>query len=198
MSDCKPCCEPYSSCCWPDDKHFGEGAVELRVPSSAALGAVWHAAILDTNGVPPGSIIKSQDGFDVLFRVELSGELWQCITGCWCFDLGFTAIGEGTNFDLSRYLGRPKLELKDWKGCGNRCEHGPGCANRFKVELQVHVPPNTIPAPHCGIVYECAARASFFCCCCEEEGHGKDDYVHTGRTPILTGYDSLEEREFYS
>lgn len=199
MTCCKSC-EPYPSCCWPDDPHFSEGAVELRVPSSAALRAYWHADILDTNGVPPGTIIKTGDGFDVRFRVELKGELWKCITGCWCFNLGFTSIGRGQSFDLSELVNPSGLQLKNWKGCAYRCKDGDASKQDcFSVELTVRVPPNTIPADYCGSLYECGGRVAFYCCCDDQpqQTHDADSYLHDDQTPILIGFDALEEREFY-
>jgi hypothetical protein len=163
---------PYPSKCWPDDKDYLDGASELRVPPSTALKAYWDADIRDTYGVNPGTIIAVTDPFVVRFRVELIGDLWHCIRGDWCFELGFTAIGDGPDFDLSDKLPAGVLHRKDWDGCESRC-----------IEVCYTVPPGTIPAESCGTLYEVGARFSLHCCKRER--------------PILVGYEALEEREFY-
>jgi hypothetical protein len=163
--------------CWPDDKDYLDGRKELRVPSSKLLKAHWDADIIDVEGVKPGTIIAVTDDFVVRFRVELVGELWLCLGGCWCFDLGFTAIGDGEDFNLSRKLPPNVLEIRDWRGCETRC-----------IELCYRVPAETIPADYCGTLYEVGARFSLHCCCNGEHKHER---------PILVGYEALEEREFY-
>jgi hypothetical protein len=168
--DCKK--EPYPSTCWPGDQDFLDGAVELRVPLSTALTARWDADVRDVNGVPPNSIISVQDDFQVRVRVELTGDLWSCICGNWCFDFGFTAIGAGTNFNLSTLLPAGALDISDWEGCKTRC-----------IEKTVTVPAGTIPGDRCGTLYEVGARFAFFCC--------------EGTRPILVGYESKCQIEFY-
>jgi hypothetical protein len=163
---------PYPSTCWPRDQDFLDGAVELRVPPSTALKARWDADLIDANGVKPNTIISIKDDFQVRVRVELTGELWNCICGNWCFDFGFTAIGAGTNFNLSDKLPAGALDVKDWEGCTTRC-----------IKKVVTVPAGTIPADHCGTLYEVGARFAFFCC--------------EGIRPILVGYESKCEIEFY-
>ena len=86
-----------------------------------ALSAYWDADIVDQNGVPPGTIISVTDPFLVRFHVELRGELWHCIHGDWCFDLKFTSIGDGPNFDLSDKVPAAALDVKGWDGCQTRC-----------------------------------------------------------------------------
>jgi len=162
----------YPSRCWPGDGDFEKGAVELRLPPETSLKAYWHAELLDSYGVPPGTIISVADPFEVRFRVELIGDLWHCIHGDWCFDLGFTAIGDGTNFDLSDKLPPGALDLKDWEGCATLC-----------IEVRYTVPAGTIPAEACGTLYEVGAKFSLHCCKRER--------------PILVGSQALEEREFY-
>src|SRR5512133_1286689 len=103
--------------CWPDDRDYLDGRVELRLPPERGLQASWDADILDVNGVRPGTIIAVTDAFDVRFRVELVGALWQCFCGDWCFDIGFTSIGDGTNFDLANKLPAGVLDKTGWKGC---------------------------------------------------------------------------------
>jgi len=178
MSECCKHRIPHSHC-WPDDQDYLDGATEIRVPSSAQLRAYWDADILDVNGVPPGTIISVEDGFVVRFRVELHGHLWRCMTGCWCFDIGFTAIGDGPDFNLSDKFAPGTFEIHDWKGCDTRC-----------IEKSVPVPKETIPADACGTLYECGARFALHCCC-------EPDHQHRGKRPILVGYEALEEREFY-
>ena len=90
----------------------------------------------------------------VRFRVELKGRLWYCLCGHWCFNVGFSAIGKGEDFNLSDVLPDPKqLNIQDWKGCDTRC-----------IELYVTVPAGRIPAERCGTVYECAAWFELRCC----------------------------------
>lgn len=163
---------PTNPPCWPDDSDYLDGRTEVRVPPATHLEAYWDTDVLDTNGVPPATIIRSSDGFKVRFRVELLGELWLCLCGHWCFELKFTAIGDGRNFDLSDLLSRDKFEIRDWKGCATRC-----------IELCVEVPGGTVPAERCGTLYEVGATFALFCC--------DREY------PILVGYEALEEIEFY-
>jgi len=166
-----------SSPCWPEDTDYLDGRTEIHVPSSGALRAFWDADVLDSNGIPPGTIISTADGFTVRFRVELVGDLWRCLAGCWCFELCLTAIGKGDNFNLSEKLPAGVLEVKDWRGCSTRC-----------VELSYSVPAGTIPAENCGTLYEVGARFALHCCC---------DASHPHERPILVGYEALEEIEFY-
>lgn len=164
----------FTSECWPNDKDYLDGVVELRLPASTALRAYWDADIFDQNGVPPGTIIAVTDAFLVRFRVELRGELWHCIHGDWCFELKFTSIGEGSNFDLSSKLPPGVFEKNGWDGCNpsDRC-----------IDVSVLVPAGTIPAEHCGTLYE--VGATFALRCCQRD------------RPVLVGYEALEELEFY-
>src|SRR5512140_2535230 len=43
--------------CWPEDTDYLDGRSEIHVPSSGALRAFWDADVLDSNGIPPGTII---------------------------------------------------------------------------------------------------------------------------------------------
>lgn len=158
--------------CWPDDKDYLDGATELHVPPSTALKAYWDADVLDVNGVPPGTIIAVTDAFVVRFRVELVGELWHCICGNWCFELKFTAIGGGTNFDLSTLLPPGSFELTDWEGCKTRC-----------IEVEVTVPAGTVPAERCSTLYEVGATFELRCC--------------DRPRPVLVGYEAKEEIQFF-
>jgi hypothetical protein len=166
--------EGFISQCWPDDPDYLDGVVELSVPPSTALEAYWDADIVDQNGVDPGTIIKVTDPFLVRFRVELRGDLWHCIHGDWCFDLKFTTIGEGPNFDLSKKLDPGVLDKTGWNGCKaeDRC-----------IEVKYTVPAGTVPGDLCGSLYE--VGATFALRCCEDE------------RPILVGFEAIEEREFY-
>ena len=156
--------------CFPDDPDHLDGMSELNLPNGA-LRAYWDADVLDVNGVSPGRIIGSDNAFKVRFRVELVGALWGCICGSWCFDLRFTAIGEGENFNLSSYVGKDKFEISDWQGCVGTC-----------IELCVPVPAGTIPSGDCSTVYEVVATYELHCC---------DTHV------ALVGYEALEEYQFY-
>lgn len=162
----------YFPPCWPNDADYLDGRTEVRVPPSTSLKAYWDTDVIDSNGVPPGTIIAVADAFTVRFRVELVGELWHCICGDWCFELKFTAIGDGTNFDLSDKLGQGEFEIKGWKGCDRRC-----------IELVIVVPAGTIPAERCGTLYQ--VGATFALRCCDRD------------RPILVGYENLKEIEFY-
>jgi hypothetical protein len=164
--------EGFVSECWPNDPDYLDGVVELRLPASTALEAYWDADIVDQNGVPPGTIISVTDPFLIRFRVELRGALWRCIHGDWCFDLKFTSIGDGPNFDLSDKLPPGVLDLKGWDGCQTQC-----------IEVSYTVSAGTVPADHCGRLYE--VGATFALRCCNQD------------RPILVGYEALEEREFY-
>lgn len=163
---------PTDSPCWPQDPDYLDGRTELKVPSSKALEAYWDADVNDTNGVPPGTIIDVTDPFVVRFRVELVGDLWHCVCGSWCFELKFSAIGDGPNFDLSSKLPAGVFDVNDWEGCKTRC-----------IEVVYTVPPNTIPAANCGTLYEVGATFALRCC--------------NRPRPILVGYEALEEIEFY-
>ncbi len=164
--------EGFVSECWPNDPDYLDGVVELRVPVSTALMAYWDADIVDQKGVPPATIISVTDPFLVRFRVELRGELWHCIHGDWCFDLKFSSIGSGPNFDLSALLPAGAFDKKGWDGCQTRC-----------IEVAYTVPAGTVPGEHCGSLYE--VGATFALRCCDRD------------RPILVGYEALEEREFY-
>ncbi|MCB0873488.1 MAG: hypothetical protein H6531_08405 [Actinobacteria bacterium] len=157
----------YTSIRWPGQDPL-DGWTELPL-SPAVMTAYWDTDIIDTSGIPSTKIIRVTDSFDVWFRVELAGTIWKCMTGTWEFDIGFTAIGSGSNFDLSSLV--PNLTDPDWKGC-----------DRLWVEKKVTVPPNTIPINGRGTVYELAAK--FFLVCCD--GH-----------VAATGAEALEEYEFY-
>ena len=162
---------PTKPPCWANDRDWLDGKAELNLPKGA-LHAYWDTDILDVNGVAPGTIIGTDDPFSVRFRVELDGDLWSCICGSWCFDLGFTPIGKGTNFDLSEKLAdKSKLEIKDWRGCDTTC-----------IDLTVDVPAGTVPVDLCSTVYEVAATFELHCC---------NDHV------AVVGYEALEEYQFY-
>jgi hypothetical protein len=161
-----------TSLCWPRDRDYLDGRTEIRLPSERLLHAYWDADILDSNGVPPPTIISIADDFYARFRIELVGGLWQCIAGDWAFDLGFTPIGEGTGFDLSDHLAPGTLEVKGWKGCETLC-----------VETFVRVPAGTVPAErYDGTLYEVGAKFQLHCC---------------GKPAPVVGYEALEEYQFY-
>jgi hypothetical protein len=160
-----------SAPCWPDNKDWLDGKTEIEV-SARHLKAHWDADILDTDDKNKHDrIIDRDDTFQVRFRVQLEGRLWKCICGSWRFDLGFTAIGKGTNFDLSDYLANPAvLQVNDWRGCDTLC-----------IELLITVPAGTIPADKYSTVYEIAAKFELRCC---------DEHV------AVAGYEALEEYQF--
>lgn len=161
-----------TSQCWPNDQDYLDGATELHVPSSAVLKAYWDADLIDQYGVDPGTIIAVTDPFVVRFRVELVGDLWRCLRGDWCFDMLFGAIGDGPSFNLSDKLPAGTLDKKGWEGCQEVC-----------IEVKYTVAPGTIPAEHCGTLYEVGATFALRCC-------NRD-------RPILVGFEALEERQFF-
>lgn len=146
---------PIKSVCWPDDPDWLDGPTEIFI-STKYLKAYWDADILDDDKDPHDTIIESNEAFTVRFRVELQGRLWKCISGHWCFDLGFSAVGDGKDFDLSDVLPdslKQKLMLCDWQGCQTTC-----------IEISFEVPPGTIPAGYCGTLYEVGAKFELRCC----------------------------------
>ena len=161
----------------PDTIDWLDGSTEIEL-STRDLRAYWDADIIDVDDKNKhDKIIERKDRFDVRFRVYLKGRLWGCICGHWCFNVGFTAIGKGENFNLSDVLPDPSvLQIRDWKGC-----HG-----RY-IDFTVHVPPNTIPVERCGSVYEVAAWFELRCC-----GYCEDEHSHLA----VAGYEALEEYQF--
>lgn len=157
---------PTQPPCWPNDPDWLDGATEIFL-SAKNLKAYWDADILDDDDNPHDTIIEANEDFQVHFRVELKGRLWKCICGHWCFDLGFTAIGKGEDFNLSDVLPDPlkeKLRLCDWQGCQTRC-----------IDILLTVPAGTIPTGYCGTLYEVGAKFELRCCgdCdCDDKEHG--------------------------
>jgi len=153
--------------CWPDDPDYLDGSTEILLPSEKYLKAYWDCDIIDDDKNKQDTIIESSEAFNVLFRVELRGKLWKCICGHWCFDLCFTAIGDGKNFDLSDVLPdnlKEKLRLCEWKGCETLC-----------IDVPITVPGGTIPADYCGTLYQVGAKFELRCCgdCdCDDPEHG--------------------------
>jgi hypothetical protein len=168
--------DPLRFPCWPEDRDWLDGKTEIFL-STKHLKAHWDADIIDDDKNKHDTILERDEAFQVRFRVELEGRLWRCICGHWCFNLGFTAIGRGEDFNLSDVLPDPKqLHVKDWKGCDRRC-----------IEVCVTVPPGRIPADGCGTVYEVAAWFELRCC-----GDCDDEKSHLA----VAGYEALEEYQF--
>jgi hypothetical protein len=141
--------------CWPNDPDWLDGQTEIFL-SAKHLKAYWDADIFDDDKNPHDTIIESKEVFTVRFRVQLQGRLWKCICGHWCFDLCFTAIGDGKDFNLSDVLPdslKQQLRLCDWSGCKTRC-----------IEICIDVPAGTIPADRCGTLYEVGAKFELHCC----------------------------------
>jgi hypothetical protein len=140
-----------------------DGATEIEL-STHHVRAYWDADIIDIDDRNKhDTIIERRDPFEVRFRVYLRGRLWKCICGHWCFDVGFTSIGDGPDFNLSDVLpDRSELQIRDWKGC-----------NGLYLEKCVRVPPNTIPVEHCGSLYQVGAKFELRCCgyCDDENSH---------------------------
>jgi hypothetical protein len=154
-------------CPWLKDPDWLDGPTEIFLPSTKHLKAYWDADILDDDKNPHDKIIEHDEAFTVRFRVELRGRLWKCICGHWCFDIGFTPIGDGRRFNLSDVLPydlKQQLRLCDWTGCQTRC-----------IEICITVPPGTIPVDCCGTLYEVGAKFELRCCgdCdCDDKSHG--------------------------
>lgn len=137
-----------------------DGATEIEL-STRNIRALWDADILDIDDQNEhDTIIAHDDPFLVRFRVYLGGRLWRCIAGCWCFDVCFDAIGDGTDFCLSDVLpDRTELHIRDWKGCDG-----------WYIEKWVTVPGGIIPAGYCGTLYEVGCKFELRCCgCCGDE-----------------------------
>ena len=137
-----------------------DGATEIEL-TSRHLRAKWDADILDVDDKNKhDTIIERKDEFVVRFRVYLKGRLWKCIEGCWCFDVGFSPIGDGRRFNLSDLLAdKTEFHIRDWKGC-----------NGLYIEKWVRVPGGTIPVEQCGTLYEVGCKFELRCCgCCGDE-----------------------------
>lgn len=131
-----------------------DGATEILLPPEKHLRAYWDADILDVDDKNVNdTIIERTDPFKVRFRVYLKGRLWSCIGGHWCFDCCFTPIGDGRRFNLSDVLSDPsQLQIANWDGCRSRY-----------IDLCVDVPSGTIPAEHCGSLYQVGAKFEMRC-----------------------------------
>jgi hypothetical protein len=147
---------PTKAPCWPNDKDWLDGPTEIFLPSDYPkyLKACWDADILDDDKNKHDTIIESNEAFKIRFRVELKGRIWKCVCGHWCFDVGFTSIGDGPKFNLSDVLPDASvLKICDWEGCETLC-----------IEKWVTVPPGTIPAEYCGTLYQVGAKFELRCC----------------------------------
>lgn len=147
--------------CWPNEPDWLDGTTEIFL-SARHVRAYWDADILDIDDKNVrDTIIETKEAFKVRFRVQLDGRLWKCICGHWCFDVCFTSIGRGEDFNLSDVLAEPeksKLKVCDWEGCKTRC-----------IDVCVTVPGGTIPSGKCGTLYEVGAKFELRCCCdCDE------------------------------
>jgi hypothetical protein len=180
-TECRPTeCRP-PGCrrgCWPGEDDWHRAHTRIELPPERYLKAFWHAEILDVDSRNPHDrIIERRDPFVVRLRAELEGWLWRCVCGHWCFNVGFTAIGAGSNFNLSEYLPYPgELQVPDWKGCDTLC-----------VERCVTVPRGVIPVGYCGTVYEVAGWFELRCC-----GGCGDPNSHLA----ASGFERLGEYQF--
>ena len=138
---------PTKAPCWPDPPGWLDGATEILLPSSKYLRAHWDADILDIDDKNvEDTIIERKDTFHVRFRVQLEGRLWRCICGHWCFDVGFTAVGDGESFNLSDKLpaaDKPKLKLTFEKGETVKIIDGPFASFTGSVD-EVNTDRNTL------------------------------------------------------
>lgn len=166
---------PTSPPCWPGDKDWLDGKVELFEGLPSSMRAEWDADILDTDDKNQHDrIIERDDSWIVRFRVQLKGRLWQGMTGTWYFDLGFAPIGKGTSqdhFNLSEVYPGADLTVPNWTGCQTRC-----------IEKQVTVPAGTIPAEARSTVYAVAAKFELRAC--------KDELL------LIAGMEDLKEYLF--
>jgi hypothetical protein len=141
---------------WKDDQDYLDGRTEIELPSERYTKVYWDADILDLDDRNKhDTIIERRDPFEVRFRVYLKGRLWSCIGGDWSFDVGFTPIGDGgRRFNLSDVVADPsELRIRDWRGCRGHY-----------IEKCVYVPGGTIPAEHCGTLYQVGAKFELRCC----------------------------------
>lgn len=162
VTEVAPAAAPATEVGEPD---WLDGATEVELPSRRHLRAYWDADILDLDDRNKhDTIIERTDPFEVRFRIYLKGRLWSCIGGDWCFDLGFTPIGDGPRFNLSDVVADPsELRINDWRGCRGRY-----------IDKCVYVPGCTIPAGHCGTLYQVGAKFELHCCGdCED----RDNYL---------------------
>ena len=149
-----------------------DGYTKIVLPSEQYLNAFWDVDLLTSGLQPLQKLITVSEPFKVRFRVVLLGELWSCICGDWCFNLGFTPIGDGKSFNLSDLVGDDKFWVRGWQGCNTLC-----------IELLVDVPAGTIPADYCGTLYECGGWFELHCC---------------GTGPVaVVGMEPLEENFFF-
>jgi hypothetical protein len=172
------CGPPSGRHCWPGEDDWHRAHTRIELPSERYLQAYWHTDVCDVDSPHPHDrIIERRDPFLIRFRVELKGRLWRCISGHWCFNVGFTAIGAGDDFNLSQHLPDPRvLQIPDWTGCKTRC-----------IERTVRVPADTIPVGYCGTVYEVASWFELRCC-----GGCEDPNSHLA----ASGFERLGEYQF--
>ena len=174
---------PTKPPCWPGDPDYLDGFTEIFLPSERYLKAYWDCDIYDDDKNPQDTIIESKEVFQVRFRVELKGRLWKCICGHWCFDLCFTAIGDGKDFNLSDVLPanlKSKLKLCDWEGCDTTC-----------IDVTIAVPGGTISADLCGTLYQVGAKFELRCCGeCDSDDKSKQGHL------AVAGHESQGEYMF--
>ena len=152
------------------------GVVEIYKPPSNALAGKWYAEVRDEYGVAPNTIISAQDSFQVSFHLWLSGDLWRCICGDWCFDMCWQPCGHGETVVLSEIPDlAPQLMVLDWKGCVKDALH-------FWVTLTC--PPGTIPAGHKNTLYDVSATFQMLDPCKEPAA--------------VVGYQDLGRFQFYN
>jgi hypothetical protein len=165
VTEAAPAAAPAAPATEAGEPDWLDGATEIELPSRRHLRAYWDADILDLDDRNKhDTIIERTDPFEVRFRIYLKGRLWSCIGGDWCFDLGFTPIGDGPRFNLSDVVADPsELRINDWRGCRGRY-----------IDKCVYVPGCTIPAGHCGTLYQVGAKFELHCCGdCED----RDNYL---------------------
>jgi hypothetical protein len=157
----------------PKDEY---GVIEVRKPPSSALDGYWRAELRDQYGVEPSSIISTQDPFVVAFHLWLSGDLWRCICGDWCFDMCFESIGGGHEFCLSDLPNiEPQLSVRDWVGCRPHALH---------FWVVVTCPPGTVPGGKKNKLYRVGATFQMLDAC--------------KKPAAVVGYQGLGEYQFYN
>ena len=146
-----------------DKPDWLDGSTEIEL-SARHLRAYWDADIIDVDDKNKhDTIIERKDAFEVRFRVYLRGRLWKCICGRWCFDVCFTSIGDGPDFNLSDVLpDRSVLQIKDWKGCDG-----------LYLDICVNVPAGHHPRRPLRVPLPGGAKFELRCC-----GGCEDEYSH--------------------
>lgn len=135
--------------CWPDDPDWPGAALWRDVPLAGERdsGLYFDASLLDHTGHSLPDSFDIGQAFQVHFRTEtIPRHAWNEVSGTWNFDLNFTPIGGGSEFNLSDILKGSALQVVGWSGKGTDC-----------VELTVSVSPNVLPGSSTPTLYQVGA-----------------------------------------